>query len=337
MDKIIGTPCLLFMAIVPALGQGPDPDPVELIKKLVHETNASDSRVRKASVQGIGRYANRLRAAVLALGGRLKSDPDPEVRLEAAKALGQIGPTAREAVPSLAEALKDSEVALRRESALALGLIGCGAGAAVSALAGALRDEDAVVRRRAAVALGEIGPIAKGAVLRLVKALADRDPGNLPTEQSVLVESIIALGNIGPDAREAIPKLLRILEAGDSFTRSRAIEAVAKIGRGDKQLVPLLVKCLKDKGTCVGAALAFGYIGPVAVEAVPELVKALRVEGIENGQAAQQLQLHALWSLEQMGPAAKAAIPALQKIASGTDPILSFHAKQALGAIKGEK
>jgi len=337
MQKIIGTPCLFFLAFVPALGQLPDPDPVEQIKKLVRETYASDPKVRKGSVQAIGRYANRLRACVLALAGRIKSDPDPEVRLEAAKALGQIGPTAREAVPALAEALKDSAVAIRRESALALGLIGCGSGAAVPALAAALRDEDAVVRRRAAVALGEIGPLAKGAVPGLVKALEDTDPGNLPAEQSVLVESIIALGNIGPDAREAVPKLLIILPAGDSFTRSRAIEAVGKIGRGDKDLVPVLIKALKDKGTCVGAALAFGYIGPVAKEAVPDLVEALKVEGIENAQAAQRLQLNALWSLEQMGPAAKAAIPALEKIASGSDPILSVHAKRTLEAIKGEK
>jgi HEAT repeat protein len=59
---------------------------------------------------------------------------DPEFRREAARALGQMGPEAKEAVPSLMAALKDEDRAVRIQAAHALGEIGPEAKAAVPAL-----------------------------------------------------------------------------------------------------------------------------------------------------------------------------------------------------------
>src|SRR3954451_24871524 len=91
--------------------------------------------------------------------------PAPAVRLDAAAALGRLGPKAGPAVPALAEALSDEDLYVRRLVPLALGDIG--AGAAVPGLIEALGDEDEGVRRRAAVALGEIGPEAAPALAAL--------------------------------------------------------------------------------------------------------------------------------------------------------------------------
>ena len=52
----------------------------------------------------------------------------------AALALGQIGPDARDAVPALNEALGDSQWAVRRQAALALGRMGAEARAAIPGL-----------------------------------------------------------------------------------------------------------------------------------------------------------------------------------------------------------
>ena len=62
-----------------------------------------------------------------------------ENRIHAAYALGEIGPSARPAVPALAEALRDAEPVVQEWAADALAKIGPGAGAAVPALIDALR------------------------------------------------------------------------------------------------------------------------------------------------------------------------------------------------------
>lgn len=51
-------------------------------------------------------------------------DKDKFVRMEAARALGRIGPPAREAVPALTALLRDSELFVSREAQAALRSIG---------------------------------------------------------------------------------------------------------------------------------------------------------------------------------------------------------------------
>src|SRR5215813_1203778 len=83
-------------------------------------------------------------------------DQDVTVRLAAARALGNIGPEAKEAVPDLIAALKDQDALVRGYAAGALGNIGPGAKEAVPDLRAALKDQDSFVRGSAAYALGQI-------------------------------------------------------------------------------------------------------------------------------------------------------------------------------------
>jgi HEAT repeat protein len=78
------------------------------------------------------------------------------VRMNAALALGYIGPKANKAVPALIEALKDKETVVRGGAALALGEIGPKAEKAVPALIQALNDKDSTVRNYAKEALKKI-------------------------------------------------------------------------------------------------------------------------------------------------------------------------------------
>jgi HEAT repeats len=85
-----------------------------------------------------------------------------------ADALSRIG---EPAVPALVGALSDPEVNVRVQAARALARIGPPAKAAVLALTKALDDPDAGVRQNAARALGQIGPDARDAVPELIRSL----------------------------------------------------------------------------------------------------------------------------------------------------------------------
>ena len=95
------------------------------------------------------------RGRVLALLKALK-DKDPDVRMYACLALGQVGPKAASAVPELSLALKDEAAAVRRSAAGALGKMGPAAKPAVPALKAAAEDSDGDMRRMAAEALKKI-------------------------------------------------------------------------------------------------------------------------------------------------------------------------------------
>jgi len=75
-------------------------------------------------------------------------DEDPELRLEAAQSLGEMGPDAREAVPVLNNTLlNDTDWRVRALSAQALGQIGHDANPAVPTLLDAMNDRHIQVAR----------------------------------------------------------------------------------------------------------------------------------------------------------------------------------------------
>ena len=87
-------------------------------------------------------------------------DPRPACRRECARALGQIGLAAKDAVPALKRALQDREWDVREASARALGKIRPADEEVVLALIEALEDPKADVRWTSAKALGNSGPAA---------------------------------------------------------------------------------------------------------------------------------------------------------------------------------
>jgi len=86
----------------------------------------------------------------------LAGERDGRRRRNAARALGHMGPLARDAVYDLAAALEDVDNCVRSECAHALGRIGPGATSAIPHLASALRDPCPMVRAEAAATLTAI-------------------------------------------------------------------------------------------------------------------------------------------------------------------------------------
>ena len=176
----------------------------------------------------------------------------PGDQTEAAKALGKLGPGAKEAVPALIEALsvRDPGWRLNTEAAYALGDIGPDATAALPELrelsgwtpatfAVAKIDPDdessllyllelsgkenhSSSRKVAARALGKLRD-QPGVIRALIDILGDEEP-------STRAAAALALGEIGPNPSEALTKLQAIVDNDpDRNVISTAREAIWKI------------------------------------------------------------------------------------------------------------
>src|SRR6516165_11708223 len=132
---------------------------------------------------------------------------DPLQRRLAADALGEIGRTAREAVPAVTEALRDPVSFVRVWAAAALARVEPESPDAIPALVAGTRDEIYFVRSLAAWHLGRLGPRHPGiaaAEWQLRELLNDIDP-------SVHVEVLMELENLR--GRGARPPGLKSLSA----------------------------------------------------------------------------------------------------------------------------
>lgn len=187
---------------------------------------------------------------------RMLRHQDPERRLMAAEALGEIGaPGATEAAAALAEALKDEDAGVREKAAWALYRIGHPAfKTASSALAEALEDEDEKVRLEAARAIGVCVPTS---VDLLVKLLEHENP-------YVCRMAAFELGEAGEYARiDAAQGLLKALESADKELKATAAWALGCIGETAEGTVKALSKFFRDDTAHVRekAVWSLGMIG----------------------------------------------------------------------------
>jgi hypothetical protein len=123
-------------------------------------------------------------------------------REQAARALGQMGPAAKEAIPALLAAL--TEKVRLGNKAIPEALAGIGT-EALPAILQAMKSADPYVRSEAIAAIRLLGPAAKDAVPVLTGALADQN-------RAVQINACMALAALGPAAADAAPSLKRRLE-----------------------------------------------------------------------------------------------------------------------------
>jgi len=148
--------------------------------------------VRAVAVQALARVGQGDAASLAALVQALRGGGDADYRWKAARALGHLGPQAKEAVPGLVAAVDDENGHVRREAIIALGRIGPDAvAAAAPALMRVLEDPDRDIRQAAAMALGRLqAEAARGA---LTRHLTDEDEGVRAAAQTA-IERLSAQG-----------------------------------------------------------------------------------------------------------------------------------------------
>lgn len=286
------------------------------VKALARALDDKDNLVKFYCLQALGNLGTSARSAIPAVVKLLRAG-EPTLARSAAGTLGKMG---KDAVEPLCQVLlEDENPQVRRLSAVALALIGTQASSAAKALAKALFDDSFRVRRVAADALRLIEPDPKDVLDALVKALRD------DRDADVCRGAAIALGKLG---KPALKPLVEMLGDKNADLRYNATIALREMGGDAEPAVKPLILALRDKDEDVRASAAVA-LGAVGEPAVGVLIESLgeKDAGIRRGAAI---------GLGQVGPKAKKAVPALIKAAQDDDAGARGEAIRALGMI-GDK
>jgi HEAT repeat protein len=332
---------LILCAIHPQSLSFDDPSSQELQKRftsLLVSLSKPDPETRAKAVEGLAR--TRMPSAAPAII-RCLQDPDEGVRQKAAQVLGWGGIPGNLAVPGLVKSLMDPKWEVRGTAALSLRDFAPELGDAPQELIGLLQDDSLEVRRIAADVIGEMIIPSNQTIIALTKALNDR---------SKYVRSAAAnsLGKLASkNDTVAVTPLVELLKDNESIVRQQGAWALGQIGRRalPEGFAPLS-KLLEDKDWVVRVRGAFAIwsIGSNSQVALTSLVGTLLNGNVEGRCRAAQ-------ALSQMGPQAKAAIPALLQTLKDDEPwegsvvgggypcTPSYFAKEALkhiepGAVK---
>ncbi len=310
--------------------------------RVLDDPSTEDVDARYEAVRALGQIAD---ARALPALERLRGDEQPSFRLLVVRALAAFGAGA---VPSLARFVEeDADLDVRLEAARALGDLGPQAADAIETLVRVLGADGAPepARRAAAVAIGRIGPPAGlAAVPALATALggplgahleaAHDYGGSLHETRS---EAAVALGRLGAPGLEA---LLGALEDEHATVRREAAYGISVQGAAALPALDALVGRLGDPEleVRVEVARAIGAIGPRAGAAIPALVQALTttvpapafLDGAEG--PPETPPAAASEALAAIGPA---AVPALEKtVREDADEARRAEAARALALLQ---
>ncbi len=298
---------------------------------LAKTLGSADVGVRRAAVTALGQVGP-VAADVVPQMAKLISDEDSGIRQSLATALGGIGATAKDVPELLTKLLADKNEKVRASAAASLGRIGPPAGKVADSIRKAMNDRDVGVAREAALALhAVVGDAALDKVVpALVRILADRNSGKL---RHLVAADLAALG---AGAAPAVPALLKTLEDSDKKLLPLIVGTLGAIGPAAKSALPVLKKLAADKSSlgksslCLAAIVARIKISGQSEEGVSKLVDLLssrnwRVRELAAGK------------LGELGPVAKAAIPALEGLAKERYRRVKSAAVAALAKIRSEE
>jgi HEAT repeat protein len=219
---------------------------------------------------------------------RALQDPEDDVRLWAAQALGQIGPAARGAVPVLRQALQDGDPDVRFSAADSLTLI---ERRPIEALPTLLEDAKRGHQRsnrqfgRTPAPVLSLSRYGTTAMPALVQAVFSKGPDAAVGDE----DARWLFDKVKAEARAAVPAFVAALRArclgmpplrggGSTAVPEEMIHTLGKFGPETGDAVPLLVEILAGNHPRlqVAAAEALARTGPAAAAAVPALEGALR-------------------------------------------------------------
>jgi HEAT repeat protein len=249
----------------------------------------------------------------------LVNDVDARVQRRSIDTIRSLGPAGRKALPVVSGKLNSTHPEVRLAAAEMIGSHGSGSAEAVPALTSLLDDPSPKLRTIAAQTLGKLGKVAQPALPRLTPLLAAE-------QVEVREAATLTLGSLELDAEVIRPHLAKALRDKAPEVRRAATRAIQRFGPQGAIFVPdiILLAESKDNLRSVERMLRrFERTGP-DVRSLPELVKQL-------DHKQDSVRLLAIKFLGLLGPSAKDAIPALERMSK--DPSAEIR-KQAEAASK---
>lgn len=237
-------------------------DPKKAVRPLLKLLIEKNEAVRGSAGAALGNFKEH---AVPGLIEALQDD-FMTMRLEAAKALGQIGPPAKSASDKLRTAAADPANEVAEEALTALVKIGPDAlpsyrsvfeheraevrqraflvlekmeGKAAPFLAAGLAAKNLDSRRDAARVLAAMGLKEEVLVAPLAQALKDKD-------QNVRRQSLQALVHVAVGAQRAVPAILEVLKEKDADMRIAALDLLRQIPGDSEAVVKVVTPFLRD-------------------------------------------------------------------------------------------
>lgn len=318
------------------------------IRRLSELSADPDANVRAASLRTLALVRSQRDIVIPKLETALQ-DQSADVRRAAAAGLAAAGAVAKIGPAGLAELLNEPEKATQRSAIEALGGLGAAAAPAVPAVTERLKDP--TLQASVLETLGKIGEAAAPAVPQLVELAKTGD-------ETARLGALQALGNIGQGLDSVLPTIYEATRSENRDLRLAAIIALSKAERDDAKLLPVITDALKDESGRVRrvGAEAVKRLGDRALAMAPQLfsmlerdternvaLAALRemsvrdlprlVTALQNKDSS--VRIFACNSLAKMGPDAKDALPALEKVAAAESEIVRVAAKKAIEKITG--
>ena len=205
-------------------------------------------------------------------------------------ALLAIGPST---LPTLIRGLRDDNSRVRSACALALAPLAyhqhIDIKASLPGLSACLADPQARVRWSAALTLGGLGPDAAAAIHGLLPLLLDARVGDRKSwYSSVRSAAALTLGAIGPQSKSALSALRSLLNDPSPYDSSTAALAVWRINAEVTNTLPVLLRVLAVTPDASKWRLLEGLeeMGPQAREALPALLRLLPSEGEQYDDSA---------------------------------------------------
>ncbi|WP_422924275.1 HEAT repeat domain-containing protein [Singulisphaera sp. PoT] len=250
------------------------------IPSLVQALGTPEANLRIGAVDALGRLGPELASAVPGLikalddGTEFMRGPADSRTIggDIADLMVKLGPRA---APMLVDAVKDQDLSqsIRIRAAIVLTRIGADVpDALIQVLVGGLSQPR--LRDESADALGRLAPLAGGAIPALATA----------AKQEESYHAAAALAKISP-SHEVVGEALKTLESRLSHEEWRErFDAIRALRLFDSRSVPLLMTAIRDTDPLVRqlAIGMLGDIGPPAQAAVPPLIEALNVEGLDH-------------------------------------------------------
>ena len=324
------------------------PYPPAATPALIQALGDGDPVVRSIAASTLA--TGKVKAALPGLLKMAKSDPDPETSRGVFFDIGIYGPDAGSVIPGLIEILEDPDAhhpfrvdrvapssvsALTPNALLAAETLAQIGPKAAPPLANTFTNPNAhrSARLYAGFALGQLGE--KVAELREEAVpIVESVVGLIADpDEGVQDQAILTLIEIGKAHKKgAIPALKKVMKTyRDPSLRSRAAVGVYQLAPNDPSAVAALIREISDPNTDpYDAAECLEEIGPGAAAAVPALIRLLGNKDEINRRQAAR-------ALGKIGPAAKEAIPALEALGRETkDPDTKSVAAEAIERIKSE-